>query len=303
VVTNLPKATAPKISDGSKTDTRPAQSPEPAHTDANQPPSVERTDREQPAPPAGERNDEEQPTETLEAGVVIHPYDLAKNAFSHQGKQVLLDAGSLPVLVNGAIYTYSQGEGFPGPGLRLERMLSENQALYEIMSLDAQGGSEPSHLGEMIVILPTDGPRSLEVGNEWVVEPLGLAKGTNAFGGPISVPLVRFVRYWDPDPREPPPQQEFTTHGRTEATCVYCPQAQFSDEAVRAGVQGIVVLKITVLPDGMVGTNIEIIKGIGYGLDEKAVEAVRSWRLKPATGPDGKPTTGTMIANFVFHKH
>jgi TonB family protein len=35
-------------------------------------------------------------------------------------------------------------------------------------------------------------------------------------------------------------------------------------------------------------------KGPGNGLEEKAIEAVRSWRFRPAVGPDGHPVA-TMV--------
>ena len=41
-------------------------------------------------------------------------------------------------------------------------------------------------------------------------------------------------------------------------------------------------------PDGR-ATNIQVVKGPGLGLEDKAIEAVRNWRFKPALGPDGKP--------------
>jgi protein TonB len=36
-------------------------------------------------------------------------------------------------------------------------------------------------------------------------------------------------------------------------------------------------------------TGLRVVKSPGLGLDEKAVEAVRQWRCKPANGPNGKP--------------
>jgi periplasmic protein TonB len=50
------------------------------------------------------------------------------------------------------------------------------------------------------------------------------------------------------------------------------------------------VLSVVISPDGRV-TDIHVAKGLGLGLDEKAIEAVRTWRLKPALGPDGKPAS------------
>jgi len=70
--------------------------------------------------------------------------------------------------------------------------------------------------------------------------------------------------------------------------CLYCPNPTYTEEARKAKYQGTVLLRAIITADGR-ATNIQVIKGLGLGLDEKAVEAVRSWRFKPATGPDGRP--------------
>ncbi len=70
--------------------------------------------------------------------------------------------------------------------------------------------------------------------------------------------------------------------------CLYCPEPQYSEDARKAKYQGTVVLQAIIEPNGS-ATNIEIVKGPGLGLEEKAVEAVRTWKFRPALGPDGKP--------------
>lgn len=81
--------------------------------------------------------------------------------------------------------------------------------------------------------------------------------------------------------------------------CLYCPNPQFTDEAVKARYQGIVVLRVIVTSDGR-ATNISVVKGLGLGLDEKAIDAVKTWRFTPARGPNGQPVSvWTMIeVNF-----
>jgi TonB family protein len=70
-------------------------------------------------------------------------------------------------------------------------------------------------------------------------------------------------------------------------SCLYCPDPQYSDEARKAKYQGVVVLMVIITPDGR-ATNIQVIKSPGLGLDEKAIEAVRQWKFRPAAGPNGK---------------
>jgi periplasmic protein TonB len=55
----------------------------------------------------------------------------------------------------------------------------------------------------------------------------------------------------------------------------------YTDEARRRGVQGDVELEIVVRADGSVG-NVKVIRGLGSGLDQRAVDAVRQWRFAPA---------------------
>ena len=78
------------------------------------------------------------------------------------------------------------------------------------------------------------------------------------------------------------------TGGVGYPACLYCPEPQYSEDARKAKFQGIVVLQVIIQPDGH-ATNIQVVKGAGLGLDEKAIEAVRTWRFKPAIGPNGTP--------------
>ena len=89
------------------------------------------------------------------------------------------------------------------------------------------------------------------------------------------------------------------TGGVGEPTCAYCPQPTYSEEARKAKYMGVVVLQVVVTADGR-ATQIEVVKGPGLGLEEKAVDAVKQWRFKPALGPNGKPvaTLVTIEVNF-----
>jgi len=83
-------------------------------------------------------------------------------------------------------------------------------------------------------------------------------------------------------------------------TCVYCPNPQFSGEAIKAKVAGTVLLSAIVTADGR-ATNIRVVRGLGFGLDENAIEAVRHWRFRPALGPDRKPAAVTAPIEVIFH--
>jgi TonB family protein len=55
----------------------------------------------------------------------------------------------------------------------------------------------------------------------------------------------------------------------------------YTETARQRGISGEVVLEIVVLRDGTVG-RVRVLNGLGGGLDEKAIEAVRQWKFDPA---------------------
>lgn len=67
----------------------------------------------------------------------------------------------------------------------------------------------------------------------------------------------------------------------TLPTCLYCPDPQYTDEAREAKLQGRVTLHVLVGADGR-AAQIQIVQGIGMGLDDRAVQSVRSWKFTPA---------------------
>jgi periplasmic protein TonB len=90
------------------------------------------------------------------------------------------------------------------------------------------------------------------------------------------------------------------TNGIGDPQCIYCPQPDYSDEARKAKYQGVVLLEVTVTSDGRVLDPV-VIKGPGLGLEEKALERVRQWKLRPAMGPGGKPVTCRAAIEVTFH--
>jgi protein TonB len=55
----------------------------------------------------------------------------------------------------------------------------------------------------------------------------------------------------------------------------------YTEEGRRRALEGDVVLEIVVRSDGSVG-NVKLLQGLGAGLDQRAVDAVRQWRFSPA---------------------
>jgi protein TonB len=80
---------------------------------------------------------------------------------------------------------------------------------------------------------------------------------------------------------------------------IVTPEAEFSDEARRAKYQGICMIAIIVDAHGY-PQNPRVIRSLGMGLDEKALEAVRQYRFKPAL-KNGKPVAVRITVAVSFH--
>ena len=68
---------------------------------------------------------------------------------------------------------------------------------------------------------------------------------------------------------------------------IFRPDPEYSEEARKAKYQGTCVLWLVVGPDGK-PRDLRIARSLGLGLDEKAIEAVKTWKFEPAM-KDGKP--------------
>jgi protein TonB len=77
--------------------------------------------------------------------------------------------------------------------------------------------------------------------------------------------------------------------GVTNPVPIDHPEPQYSEEARKAKWQGAVMLSLVVDDKGR-PINIKVIRPLGLGLDEKAIEAVQKWTFKPGM-KDGKPVS------------
>lgn len=76
-------------------------------------------------------------------------------------------------------------------------------------------------------------------------------------------------------------------HGVSAPVLIYSVTPQYSPLAKTDKISGNVLVNLVVDQNG-IPTNVRIVRGIGYGLDEEAVEAVRKYRFKPAM-ENGQP--------------
>jgi bla regulator protein BlaR1 len=77
-------------------------------------------------------------------------------------------------------------------------------------------------------------------------------------------------------------------NGVSYATCAYCPNPKYSNQALKAHYEGAVTLQAVITAQGR-ATKIKVVKSPGLGLDREAVDVVKRWKFKPAVGPNGNP--------------
>lgn len=79
---------------------------------------------------------------------------------------------------------------------------------------------------------------------------------------------------------------------------IFKPDPPYSEEARKAKHQGTVVLYIIVDANGNV-TEARVVKPLGLGLDEKALETVRTWKFKPGLR-NGTPVAVKVMVEVLF---
>jgi TonB family protein len=89
------------------------------------------------------------------------------------------------------------------------------------------------------------------------------------------------------------------TGASTAPVVLFQVEPEFSEEARKAKLQGVVMLYAEVDTNGRL-RNIRVTRGLGLGLEEKAIEAVKQWRFRPGTR-DGKPVVAAASIEVHFH--
>jgi len=91
-------------------------------------------------------------------------------------------------------------------------------------------------------------------------------------------------------------------NGVTQPTLIKEVKPNYTGDAMRAKLQGVVEMEAVVLPDGSVDPNrIKITRSLDstFGLDQQAVSAMKLWRFKPGT-KDDKPVAVRVQVEMAF---
>jgi protein TonB len=86
--------------------------------------------------------------------------------------------------------------------------------------------------------------------------------------------------------------------GISAPQAISTPDPDYTEEARRAKTQGTCILGLIVDAEGH-PRDIRIVRGLGSGLDAKAIDAVRQWRFEPAR-KDGKPVNVLISVEVAF---
>jgi TonB family protein len=85
----------------------------------------------------------------------------------------------------------------------------------------------------------------------------------------------------------------------TSVRAVYAPAPAYTRAARKAKVKGVVTMSVTVNTKGL-AQDVTLDEKLGYGLDEKAVKAVKEWKFRPATR-DGVPVPVRLVIRVNFN--
>lgn len=90
------------------------------------------------------------------------------------------------------------------------------------------------------------------------------------------------------------------TSGVTPPKLASYKRPAYTDEARRRGIEGVVTVEASVDGDGNLKV-LRIVKGLGHGLDESALAALKNWRFTPAYRNGQKVSVVTQIdVNFTL---
>ena len=89
--------------------------------------------------------------------------------------------------------------------------------------------------------------------------------------------------------------------GVTSPGCSYCPQPNYTNPAREAKFNGTVLLQVTVSEAGSTVES-KVVRGVPFGLNEAAMNAIRDWKFNPARR-EGEPVTCMVTIEATFRLH
>ncbi len=108
-------------------------------------------------------------------------------------------------------------------------------------------------------------------------------RGSSSLAGPLHSAKAR-------NPAYPGDKVYVVGNGVKPPTVVYQPMPSYTQEARDARAEGIILLEAIIRKDGNV-TDLKVLRGLGHGLDERAIDTIkRKWQFEPGT-LNGEPVS------------
>jgi TonB family protein len=132
------------------------------------------------------------------------------------------------------------------------------------------------------------------------VAPVGNGGGGGGNGGGGSGRAVRQGGFGDADaPKgEAAPRKRDLGPPQTAVEILSKPRPEYTDEARKLKLEGEVLLRVLFTAGGEVRV-LDVVRGLGHGLDENATRAAQQIKFKPAQR-DGQPVDSTATVHIVF---
>lgn len=246
---------------------------------------------------------------------------LAATASAQQEVAPSTDNGPLLNIKNAPPQPDTDGIYAAGPGIQSPILLHRVAAAYpadapaetitgiEVLSVVIGADGIPAN----IQVVQSNGPAFDAAAKEAAKQSIFAPGSLNDKPVPVWV-FVQFRFFEDlrtayptigmPNPRNGFSQQSFSKYSAKALSFderpvpIYQPPAEYSDEARRKKVSGAVLVSLVVTEDGL-PTQVQVVKGVGYGLDEKAVQSILRYRFKPAT-KNGVPVAAPIEIQVTF---
>jgi TonB family protein len=205
------------------------------------------------------------------------PPPIVTNTFSN------ITSPTLPVAPTKNVET----SGFGDPSSTASRTSSKAETVSVAGFGDSAGGSR-------------QGARSGKSGTVGSVSGFDGASsgGTRVGGNPGTVASAGFATPAEAPKTPQTPQKSAEPGNEKPVEIVSKPRPDYTDEARKMRIEGEVLLRVLFTSSGAARV-LDVISGLGHGLDENAIRAAEQIRFKPAQRA-GQPADSTAIVHIVF---
>jgi protein TonB len=100
-------------------------------------------------------------------------------------------------------------------------------------------------------------------------------------------------------PAMPKPAEARSTISRSGPKVLFKPKPEYTAEAIRLHIEGVVSVRLRVSSSGVVEV-LGVSSDLGHGLGESAIHAVQATRFQPATDASGRPVDWEGVVNVAF---